>query len=494
MQFLRLSQSFSKRQVIYLLSLVLAFFILAYVLFETLQDLNVLWQFNNEGYSHGYLVLGLVIYSLYERRDLLVFKPTLTILPFALMLGVVWTATNSINVKLGEYLLLPVILLLFIISYVGWKKAFRFVLPVAALFCALPIISFINPILQTLTVKVVSVMVSMTSITAYIDGFLITLPSGILHVDTSCSGLSYLSAGITFAMIYSFLNLRRKRIVAFSLVFIIALSLIANWIRVFLLVVVAYESEMQHSLVEEHAFMGWIIFAFVFMLYLYLMRKIEVRYDNVQADNDAANRQDNPASMSFVKSTTPLMLAIAIAVAPTYAKIAKQDAATLAEVNISFPEFFAQATIDKYDNENSVFFLGADESYKITGALEGIAYDAYVITYQTQTQGKELIYYKNKVGENLTAQNQLVLEGVAVNYAVEQGSQDSLVLWFYRVGEAEALSSMGVKASQLRYMFKSVPAEAFILKVKCELTCERALESEETLEILKQLRNIKMVE
>jgi hypothetical protein len=126
--------------------------------------------------------------------------------------------------------------------------------------------------------------------------------------------------------------------------------------------------------------------------------------------------------------------------------------------------------------------------------LEGIAYDAYVITYFTQTQGKELIYYKNKVGENLTAQNQLVLEGVAVNYAVEQGSQDSLVLWFYRVGEAEALSSMGVKASQLRYMFKSVPAEAFILKVKCELTCERALESEETLEILKQLRNVRMVE
>jgi exosortase len=497
MQFLRLSRSFSKEQLTYILSLLCALFILGYVLFETLKDLNMLWQFNNEAYSHGYMLLGLVLYSLYERRDLFVFKPTYTALPFALILGLVWTATNSINIKLAEYLLLPVIFFLFIVSYVGWNKAFRFALPLAALFFALPIIGFLNPLLQTLTVKVVSNWVSMTSITAYIDGFFITLPSGILHVHSSCSGLSYLSAGITFGMIYSFLSIKRKRIVAFSLLLIIALSLLANWVRVFILVAVAYESDMQSSLVEEHGFLGWIIFAFVFMLYLFVMRKIEVRYDNIPAKNDTSNTHNNSNTtnkMGFLSSASPVMLAISIGLAPTYASIIKHSAASASNTNISVPEFFSDAKIENYNNQDSVFFLGADEAYKISGAQDDIVYNAYVILYKTQNQGKELIYYKNKVGENLKGQKQIVLEGTSVNYAVEQGPKDSLVFWFYRVGESEALTPFSVKASQLKNMFHNVPAEAIILKVKCELKCASTIDSEEILKLLEQLRSIKIVE
>lgn len=490
-------RSMSKELKIFFISLLLACLFLGYVLLDTLKDLNVLWQFNNEAYSHGYLLLALVIYSLYERRDLFVFKPTFTTLPFAVALGVVWTATNTIQVKLGEYLLLPLIFFLFIVGSVGWKQSFKFVLPIAALFCALPIISYINPILQTLTVKVVSVMIKMTDITAYIDGFFITLPSGILHVDTSCSGLSYLSAGITFAMIYSFMNIRRKRIIACSLLFIIGLSLIANWLRVFALVVIAYESEMQSSLVEEHAFMGWVIFAFAFMLYIYVMRIVEVRYDNLPADNSVADAQNNIGNtdkISLLRSATPLMIAISIALAPTYAGFTKQNTTTLSDINVLFPEFFSEATIANYDNQDSVIFLGSDKAYKISGVQEGIRYQAYVIVYQTQSQGKELIYYKNKPGQNLSAQNKLAWDDIAVNYAIEASTKDSLVFWLYRFGESEALTPLGVKASQLKYMFKRVPASALILKVDCEPDCETVLNAKETLNMLEQLHNIKIEE
>lgn len=487
----------SKELKIFFASLVLACLILGYVLFETLQDLSILWQFNNQSYSHGYLVLGLVLYSLYERRDLLVFQPTLTTLPFALAIGLVWTATNIINVKLGEYLLLPAIFFLFIVSYVGWKNSFRFLLPTAAIFCALPIIGFLNPLLQTLSVKVVSVLVKMTDVTAFIEGYFFTLPSGILHVDTSCSGLSYLSAGITFAMIYSFLNIRRKRIIAFSLLLIIALSLIANWIRVFALVVIAYESEMQSSLVEDHAFLGWIIFAFVFMFYIYVMRLIEVRYDSTnEADSDPAIA-DKPADVDNAGTfpyTYPLFLAIAIALAPTYASIIKQSNTELANVIVEFPEFFSKATTETYNNQDSVFFLGSDKSYKVSGVHEGLAYTAYAILYQTQSQGKEVIYYKNKVGGNLSAQNQLALEDTSINYAIERVQKDSVVFWFYRFGESEALTPLGVKATQLKYMFKNVPAQVLILKIRCELECESVINSQDTLNIIRQVQDIRIVE
>ena len=496
MKLLFATRSVSKELKIFFASLVFACLILGYVLLETLQDLTVLWQFNNQAYSHGYLVLALVCYSLYERRDLLVFKPTLTTLPFALAIGLVWTATNSINVKLGEYLLLPAILFLFIVSYVGWKNSFRFLLPTAAIFCALPIINFINPLLQTLSVKVVSAMLKMTDVTAFIDGFFITLPSGILHVDVSCSGLSYLSAGITFAMIYSFMNISRKRIVACSLLLIIALSLIANWIRIFALVVIAYESEMQSSLVEEHAFMGWIIFAFIFMFYIYVMRVIEVRYDSKEADSDSTNT-DKPTDANNAGTfpyTYPLILAITIALAPTYAGIVKQSNTELSNVIVEFPGFFSKATTETYNNQDSVFFLGSDRSYKVSGVHEGLAYTAYAMLYQTQSQGKEVIYYKNKIGDNLSAQNQLALEDTSINYAIEQGAKESVVFWFYRFGESEALTPLGVKAMQLKYMFKPIPAQVLILKIQCELECESVINSQDTRNIIRQLQDIRIIE
>ncbi len=497
MKLLLATRTVSKELKVFFASLMFACLILGYTLFETLQDLTILWQFNNQSYSHGFLVLGLVLYSLYERRDLLVFQPTLTTLPFALAIGLVWTATNTVNVKLGEYLLLPAIFFLLIVSYVGWKNSFRFLLPTSAIFFALPIIGFLNPILQTLSVKVVSVMVRLTDITAFIEGHFFNLPSGTLHVDTSCSGLSYLSAGITFAMIYSFINIRRKRIIAFSLLLIIALSLISNWVRIFILVVVAYESEMQSSLVEEHAFLGWIVFVFAFVFFMYAMRLIENRYDgNKEADSETV-KTDKPADADKAGTlpySYPLILAIAIALAPTYAGIVKHSNAELSQVSFEFPELFSKAETETYNNQDSVFFLGSDKSYKVSGVYESLEYTAYAILYQTQSQGKELIYYKNKVGENLSAQNQLALEGISINYAIEQGRKESVVFWFYRIGESEALAPLDVKATQLKYMFNYAPAQAFILKIPCDLNCESVVNSQATLNILRQFKDIKIRE
>ncbi|MBT1450661.1 exosortase [Glaciecola sp. XM2] len=493
MQFLQLSQNLTKQQKTYTFCLVLALVILAFVLFETFQSLNTLWQFNNESYSHGYLVLGLILYSFYERRDLFVFKPTLSPVPLALVVGLAWTATNSVNVKLGEYLLLPAILFLFIVTCVGWKRSLTFALPIAALFCALPIISYVNEFLQVLTVLVVSNMMKMTDITAFIDGFFITLPHGILHVDTSCSGLSYLSAGITFAMIYSFMSIRRKRVVAFSLVFIVILSLIANWIRVFLLVVVAYDSKMQSPLVAEHGFMGWIIFAFIFVFYLFVMRKIEARFDSKPSESAVSDEQSSQqlnSNVSFAKSTSPLLIAIAIAIAPIYAGIAKPDEASLASMSVSFPESFEGALIEDYTNQDSVVFLGADEARKVSGEKGELEYTAYAVLYKTQSQEKEMIYYKNKVGENLIGQSTLNVGDAPINYAIEQGQEDNLVFWLYRVGESEALTSASVKATQVKYMFESAPALALILKLPCGSDCNSVLNADETLTLLEQLRSV----
>lgn len=496
MQFSSTNYNGTNNRILFAICLLLAVLLLGFTFFETLVDLNTLWQLNNEAFSHGYLVLGLVLYALYERRDLLVLKPTLSVLPFALLAGLAWTAANTINVKLGEYLILPFVLLLLITSAVGWKKSQHFVLPISALYFALPIVGYVNPVLQTMTVKVVTAMVRMTDMVAHIDGFYITLPYGVLHVADSCSGLSYLSAGITFTMLYAFLNIRRKRLKALSVGFMITLSLLANWIRVFILVAIGHESQMQSSLVKEHGFLGWVIFAFAFTLFLLVMRKVENRFDHHEVQSTVekqAPRNHAGSPLTYLKFTSPLTVAFTVSLIPLLALSVKEQHLSQGIDQSTLAASFSSAQISDYQHEDSVSFVNADNTIKIQNKNGEYPFSAYIVIYNEQYQGKELIYYKNKVGQNLNLKGRINISDFHVNYAVEE-TTNTAVFWFYKVGNTTELTSWKVKLAQLRNLFSNTGAAAFIVKVPCKAfaSCAQITETNELAEIIHKLSNIEL--
>jgi exosortase len=474
--------------------LLLAVLLLGFTFFETLVDLNTLWQFNNEAFSHGYLVLGLVLYTLYERRDLFVLKPTFSVLPFALLAGIAWTVANTVNIKLGEYLILPFILLLLITSAVGWKKSLHFVLPISALYFALPIIGYVNPVLQTMTVKVVTAMVRMTDMAAHIDGFYITLPYGVLHVADSCSGLSYLSAGITFTMLYAFLNIRRKRLKALAIGFMIILSLLANWIRVFILVAIGHESQMQSPLVKEHGFLGWVIFACAFGLFLYVIRLLENRYDEADIDATTQTKRRNAhnsieiSSRVFAHSTAPLVLAFLVAALPLYSSFSK-DGNYAKNASIKLPYALQHANITPYENLDTVLFQNADLAMQISGTHNSMLYDIFTIAYIKQTQGKELIHYKNKLGEELKKRKMLQFDNLLINYAFEEKTQRH-VFWFYKIGNTEVSTSLEAKFAQLQYMFDQPTALALVVKIKCFENCDMPIVNPRIKGLIESVRKV----
>lgn len=498
MQFASTTSSDTVKVRFFIACSIFAVLLLGFTFHETLVDLNTLWQFNNEAYSHGYLVLGLILYMLYERRELFVLKPTFTVLPFALCAGLAWTATNAINVKLGEYLILPAILFLLIVGSVGWRQSLKFLLPVSALYFALPIVGFLNPILQTVTVKVVTAMVRMTDMVAHIDGFYITLPYGVLHVADSCSGLSYLSAGITFTMLYAFLNIRRKRLKALAITLMMALSLFANWLRVFILVVIGHESKMQSPLVKEHGFLGWIIFACIFVLFLFVMRIIENKYDSQKEALKKLEAQDDEAlsditrKASYARSALPLFIALVIAAAPLYLLFVKSASVHPTLVEFSLPSFSEDAKVAAYRGQTTVSFESADQAVSIEGTRKGLSYTVFAVAYVHQSQGKELIYYKNKVGVGLNQRKTVPFEDALVNYAFEVET-NSHVFWFYRIGESEVTNDFQAKFAQLRHMLEVPKAMAFIIKIKCGVDCELSENNEEIKQLIELTRQVDLV-
>ncbi|MCH8532323.1 MAG: exosortase/archaeosortase family protein [Saccharospirillum sp.] len=123
----------------------------------------------------------------------------------------------------------------------------------------------LNGILLWLASEIVGSAVSQLSIPALIDGNSITLPFGIMLIADGCSGLRYFVVAIALGWMLS-MNLNYKLpAMLLTLTVAVALALIMNWIRIFILILVGYYSEMQSSLVHEHELFGWVLFGAIML-------------------------------------------------------------------------------------------------------------------------------------------------------------------------------------------------------------------------------------
>ena len=101
------------------------------------------------------------------------------------------------------------------------------------------------------------------------------MPFGTLVIADSCSGLRYLIVGLAIA-VYALKDsqlpfLTKVKMFALAAV----LSVVANWLRVFALVLIAYYSDMKSSLVVDHDGFGIVVFFVLFLPFFPLLTKLE---------------------------------------------------------------------------------------------------------------------------------------------------------------------------------------------------------------------------
>ena len=84
------------------------------------------------------------------------------------------------------------------------------------------------------------------------QGQYIRLPGGSIEIARSCSGLHELIVGLALAALYGKLSDERWRRRLQWLALMGALSLMVNWVRIFTVVIAAYETHMRTSLVRHH--------------------------------------------------------------------------------------------------------------------------------------------------------------------------------------------------------------------------------------------------
>ncbi len=201
----------------------------------------------------------------------------LAAVPLVVILALL-AAMQFMGVNTTRLALLPLLLLAGIALVGGRTVMLRLLWPVLFLYFAMPHWWVFNGLLQELTTAVVTQVVAWTGPPAYMEGNVVHIPAGVFEIASGCSGLNYLMTGTALAGFYALMYLRGWSARLKLLVLAAAVSLFANWVRVYALIVIGHVTDMRHYLivVEHHSF-GWGLFMVLMVGVLFAARSMELR-------------------------------------------------------------------------------------------------------------------------------------------------------------------------------------------------------------------------
>lgn len=419
---------------------------------DTVAVLHHSWILWDQAYSHGYLIVGLLAFwVMRESRHIGLAWDTKTWpLAFAALLGTLfaWYSGRVIQFQVLEQVALLGIAWSWLWVVGGWSLAKRLIAPFAIGLLAIPLWDVLISSLQDLTVFVVSHITQWIGITAYIENNTVELPYGMLVIADGCAGLNLFLVSLSVGAIYSYMYLTRPKSIAICIGSLLALGLFTNWLRVLSLVIIGYVTEMESDIVYEHGTFGWMIFAGVLVLFFYLYRRVEKTDTASTRELEAINPLQHPGFWFAVA---------ALIAVPTWASLLAMDG----EQRYA-PRQLALSNVVIEPTDNPAWqpvMSGYDVHQSWVIRATGDPVYVNVFSYTSQRQGKELIYYSNKIAEKYEMKPlQWTPEAQAdippMNSAIVTRDQEAhIVMWVYKVGPWYTRSQLVAKLLQLPASF-----------------------------------------
>ncbi len=243
------------------------------VLFHTeVADAVHVWLAST-AYNHCFLVIPIVAYLLWDRRDVLAVATPIPNAWFALLaipVVVVWLLVERLGIMEGRQLMAMTLLEIFFLSVLGWRLCYRLAGPLLYLYFLVPFGAFITPALQGFTASFVVHGLNLLNIPNYSDGYAIEIPEGSFLVAEACAGLRFLIASIAFGCLYVMLMYRSPLRRALFILASIVVPIIANGFRALGIVVLGHIIGSAQAAVTDHIVYGWLFFSVVILLLIAL--------------------------------------------------------------------------------------------------------------------------------------------------------------------------------------------------------------------------------
>lgn len=133
------------------------------------------------------------------------------------------------------------------------------------LICGIPFWIVAVPLLQWLATQISVAALSLAAVPLWREGFVITVPNGSFLVDVGCSGFRYIAAAVCFAILFVKTGRLGDGAGIILTLTSAACAIVVNGLRIAIIIFIGNETHMQSELVNDHATLGWIVFAVVVM-------------------------------------------------------------------------------------------------------------------------------------------------------------------------------------------------------------------------------------
>jgi exosortase A len=251
-----------------IVSVVLLIAWILWLYWGTVEAMVTIW-WRSETFTHGFLVVPIVLWLVWRARPNLVFyEPTPSITSFAVvaLVAFTWLMGDLVAVNAVTQLALVTLLVLVVPALMGFTIAGQIVFPLAFMYFAVPIGEFFMPQLMEWTADFTVAALRLTGIPVFREGLQFVIPSGNWSVVEACSGIRYLIASMTVGTLFAYLNYRSTKKRAIFFLVSVLVPILANWLRAYMIVMLGHLSNNKLAAGVDHLIYGWVFFGIVIML------------------------------------------------------------------------------------------------------------------------------------------------------------------------------------------------------------------------------------
>jgi exosortase A len=258
------------RQALLAFALVLGVFGVLY--WDTAASIVGIWE-RSETFAHGFLVVPIVLWLVWRRRQTLAAiapAPGVWTGVLLALAGFGWLLGELAAVQALSQLALVCMLVLLVPTLLGYGVAWAIAFPLAFLFFGVPFGEFAMPQLMQWTADFTVLAVRASGVPLYREGLQFIIPTGTWSVIEACSGIRYIIASLTVGTLFAYLNYQTtKRRAVFILVSLLV-PVVANWLRAYMIVMLGHLSGNKLATGVDHIIYGWVFFGLVIMLMFWI--------------------------------------------------------------------------------------------------------------------------------------------------------------------------------------------------------------------------------
>lgn len=437
-------------------------------------DMARIW-WTSSTYGHCLFVLPLIGWLVWQRRAglaRLAPAPWAPALMWVALGGGVWLLGDAAGLAVLRHGALILMLQGAVGAMLGPAVVRALLFPLFYAFFLVPVGSELEPVLQMTTARIAVRLLEALQVPTHIEGIFITIPNGYFKVAEACSGAKFLIAMTAYGVLVGNVCFRSWLRRALFLGGALVVCLLANGVRAFATIYIAWRTTVDAAVGFDHVVYGWLFFALVMVA---VMAAAWPFFDRRPGDPafDAAAL----AAVRVRPRPRAAVLAGALALvvaAPAWSLVSAQaGAGDLAAP--ALPEVPGWSRSDaRVRFPWAPHFAGAD--YRVQGRYadgRGHVVDLAIVTYERQDEGRELIAFGQGAAAPANrwswASPAWAPDGARGEEIVAPGAVVRHVVSFYRVGARRLTGNEGlVKLDTLKARLSGGDQRAAVLLVSAE--------------------------